>query len=408
MGRRESRPTRSLEPLSRYARGGPRARCARARDARRGRDQADARRHGLVPRAQALAPEDDAGRRDGADRGGAPAQGLRASSSTRRTSPTRRRRSRRGATALAHGVLDPLDAGTIAVMKSRPVFYIPTMDIFEFLADTRAFVDGSALRPAGRGSRDCRRRSVSERYRSRRIRGGIPRALSQLRERAPASAGACGRTSSACTPPEYRSRSAPTCGPSRDSASRSRWTCTSRPASPHSRRSGRRRRLPRARSASRRTAARSSPASGPTSSSSTANPLADVKNVRSIDGIYKAGARVGPIGRKPRAAENPDPLLALSPGVPDSREDDLPDLQLARGDAAGRRRRASRSTPGRGPSGASAPGPTRGGTCRSRSGDEIAPLLGAPAGSVSMLPNVTIASAVAMSSLDYARPRNGS
>jgi imidazolonepropionase-like amidohydrolase len=47
-----------------------------------------------------------------------------------------------GATALAHGVLDPLGDAAIAVMKSRPVFYIPTMDIFEFLADTRAFVDG--------------------------------------------------------------------------------------------------------------------------------------------------------------------------------------------------------------------------------------------------------------------------
>src|SRR5262249_59348570 len=46
-----------------------------------------------------------------------------------------------GATALAHGVLEPLDARTIAAMKSRPVFYIPTMDIFEFLADTRTFVD---------------------------------------------------------------------------------------------------------------------------------------------------------------------------------------------------------------------------------------------------------------------------
>jgi hypothetical protein len=38
-------------------------------------------------------------------------------------------------------VLDPLDDETIAVMKSRPVFYIPTMDVFEFLADTRGFVD---------------------------------------------------------------------------------------------------------------------------------------------------------------------------------------------------------------------------------------------------------------------------
>jgi len=39
-------------------------------------------------------------------------------------------------------------------------------------------------------------------------------------------------------------------------------------------------------------------------------------------------------------------------------------------------------------------------------GDEIAPLLGAPPGSVSMLPNVTIASAVALSALAYAAPRN--
>jgi imidazolonepropionase-like amidohydrolase len=46
-----------------------------------------------------------------------------------------------GATALAHGVLDRLDEKTIATMKKRQVFYIPTMDIFEFLADTRAFVD---------------------------------------------------------------------------------------------------------------------------------------------------------------------------------------------------------------------------------------------------------------------------
>jgi imidazolonepropionase-like amidohydrolase len=46
-----------------------------------------------------------------------------------------------GATALAHGVLEPIDAGTIAAMKKRRVFYVPTMDIFEFLADTRAFVD---------------------------------------------------------------------------------------------------------------------------------------------------------------------------------------------------------------------------------------------------------------------------
>ncbi len=47
-----------------------------------------------------------------------------------------------GATLLAHGVLDRFDEATIARMKSRPVYYVPTMDIFEFLADTRTFVDG--------------------------------------------------------------------------------------------------------------------------------------------------------------------------------------------------------------------------------------------------------------------------
>ena len=45
-----------------------------------------------------------------------------------------------GATALAHGVLDPIDEPTLRVMRSRPVFYIPTMDIFEFLADTHRFL----------------------------------------------------------------------------------------------------------------------------------------------------------------------------------------------------------------------------------------------------------------------------
>jgi kynureninase len=39
-------------------------------------------------------------------------------------------------------------------------------------------------------------------------------------------------------------------------------------------------------------------------------------------------------------------------------------------------------------------------------GDDIAPLIGAPAGSVSMLPNVTTASAVLISALDYTAARN--
>jgi len=46
-----------------------------------------------------------------------------------------------GATALAHSVIDPLDDATIAAMKARPVYYLTTVDIFEFLADARDFVD---------------------------------------------------------------------------------------------------------------------------------------------------------------------------------------------------------------------------------------------------------------------------
>jgi imidazolonepropionase-like amidohydrolase len=46
-----------------------------------------------------------------------------------------------GATALAHSLIDPVDDATVAAMKARPVYYVTTLDIFEFLADTRSFVD---------------------------------------------------------------------------------------------------------------------------------------------------------------------------------------------------------------------------------------------------------------------------
>ncbi|HYB54370.1 MAG TPA: amidohydrolase family protein [Thermoanaerobaculia bacterium] len=68
-----------------------------------------------------------------------------------------------GATALAHGVLDRLDPKTIAEMKRRPVFYIPTMDIFEFLADPRAFLDQVLADPAALSIG----REKAARYRSR-------------------------------------------------------------------------------------------------------------------------------------------------------------------------------------------------------------------------------------------------
>jgi imidazolonepropionase-like amidohydrolase len=56
-----------------------------------------------------------------------------------------------GATALAHGVLEPIDEETVGVMRRRPVFYVPTMDVFEFLADTRRFVDSVLSDPAVSG-----------------------------------------------------------------------------------------------------------------------------------------------------------------------------------------------------------------------------------------------------------------
>ena len=71
-----------------------------------------------------------------------------------------------GATALAHGVLDPIDDATIAVMKRRPVFYVPTLDIFEFLADPRVFVDRVLSDPAVTGSNLLPKKLVA-RYRSR-------------------------------------------------------------------------------------------------------------------------------------------------------------------------------------------------------------------------------------------------
>jgi imidazolonepropionase-like amidohydrolase len=76
-------------------------------------------------------------------------------------------------TALAHGVIEPLDEATIAIMKERPVFYVPTMDIFEFLADTRAFVDSVLADPLAASGlpagtlEQYRSAAYSDRYRER-------------------------------------------------------------------------------------------------------------------------------------------------------------------------------------------------------------------------------------------------
>ncbi len=76
-----------------------------------------------------------------------------------------------GATSLAHGVLDPIDDATIAAMKKRPVFYVPTLDIFEFLADTRAFVDRVLSDPAVSESSRLSKKILA-RYRSRQYSDG--------------------------------------------------------------------------------------------------------------------------------------------------------------------------------------------------------------------------------------------
>ncbi|HEY6147712.1 MAG TPA: amidohydrolase family protein, partial [Thermoanaerobaculia bacterium] len=93
-----------------------------------------------------------------------------------------------GATALAHGVLEPLDATTIATMRSRPVFYVPTMDIFEFLADTRGFVDSVLADPVVSGPGGLPLQTLA-RYRSPEYSDGYRRrysAFENVRGRLPA------------------------------------------------------------------------------------------------------------------------------------------------------------------------------------------------------------------------------
>lgn len=94
-----------------------------------------------------------------------------------------------GATALAHGVLEPLDDATVAAMKKRSVFYVPTMSVFEFLADTRGFVDrlladprAAAGLPPATVSR-YRSKEYSDGYRERYPNfGDVRRRLPALRE----------------------------------------------------------------------------------------------------------------------------------------------------------------------------------------------------------------------------------
>jgi imidazolonepropionase-like amidohydrolase len=94
-----------------------------------------------------------------------------------------------GATALAHGVIERLDRETIQKMRERPVFYVPTMGIFEFLADTRSFVNAVLADPGiaaslprstlARYTASAYAREYREKYPNAE---GVRRALPALRE----------------------------------------------------------------------------------------------------------------------------------------------------------------------------------------------------------------------------------
>jgi len=72
----------------------------------------------------------------------------------------------RGATALAHGVLDPIRGPMLETMKARRVFYVPTMDIYEFLADPRGFVDSVLADPRVSNPERGLTAEILRRYRS--------------------------------------------------------------------------------------------------------------------------------------------------------------------------------------------------------------------------------------------------
>ena len=179
-------------------------------------------------------------------------------------------------------------------MGRRHVAYVPTMDIFEFLADPRGRSRTACSGPPGSPVERWLEPATVQRLRSREYSDHYRAALPEPGERLPAPADPPREPA----PAEGRRR------PDRDGHGHvgvpgargvsSRWSSTSRPGSRRWRRSVPRRRRPRTRSATRRTGARSSTASARTSSSSPPTRCATSSNVRRIDAIWKAGERVGP------------------------------------------------------------------------------------------------------------------
>ena len=216
-----SGPSGRLEPgsLSGDCRGGARVR-PRGEGARRRRDQADARRHGLVPRAEASAARRCRPAVAEALIGEARARGLRAIVHAPNLADAKAAIAA-GATALAHGVLDPIDDATIAVMKSRPgLLRADDGRLRVPRRHARASSTAWSRIPSPRGA--CLRRSWRNTGPTPTRRGTA--SGFRTSRTCGAACPSCARTSGGSTPPACRWRSAPTCGRSPASASRSRWT----------------------------------------------------------------------------------------------------------------------------------------------------------------------------------------
>ena len=363
---------REPEPLSGHGRGGARGGAAGVRAGRQ-RDQADARRHGLVPQSEAAPAAHGRGRsrrrcspRPRGQSCGPPFTRPKLADAREADRAAAPRRSRTECSSRS-------TAKPSSVMRERPVFYIPTMGIFEFLANTPAFVKGvlSDQRVAttlprqtlARYAASAYARQYRERYPNAE---GVRQALPALRENlrnlqaagVPVALGTDmwafpGRGSlrrarplRPLGPPAGRSppRRHPDGGPlarRRRGPGHAGAGQTRRPADPEPRPADRHEE--RARDLARST--RPASASGR----------------RCHDPIARSPDH--PITRFPRSAP------PLSPRVPDPPEVHVPHLQLARGDAAGGGPRPRRIRATRGRRAACGPGRTPGGTCRSTVGD---------------------------------------
>ncbi len=183
-------------PLSRHAGAGPRLRAPRE-DARIRRDQADARRHGLVPRSAPAPSEDDAGYCEVPDRGGSPGRPSRhrprAESRRREGSRHARRDGARARRARPLRRVDPRRD------EEPPCLLHPDDGHLRVPGGHASVRRRSVLRSAGGKRTSAVRRDTVP---LARIRRGVRAPLSELSKRARAPAGASGEPRA---PPRGRS-----------------------------------------------------------------------------------------------------------------------------------------------------------------------------------------------------------